>query len=48
MIARITTVSFKGVEAIRIAVEVQISAGLPAFKIVGLPEKSGHRKWRTR
>lgn len=40
MIARITTVSFKGVEAIRIAVEVQISAGLPAFKIVGLPEKA--------
>ena len=40
MIARITTVSFKGVEAIRIAVEVQISVGLPAFKIVGLPEKA--------
>ena len=40
MLSRITTVSFKGVEALRVAVEVHISSGLPAFKIVGLAEKA--------
>ncbi len=40
MLSRVTTVSFKGVEAQKISVEVHISAGLPAFKIVGLAEKA--------
>ena len=40
MLSRITTVSFKGVEALKVAVEVHISAGLPSFKIVGLAEKA--------
>ena len=40
MLSCVTTVSFKGVEAQKIAVEVHISAGLPAFKIVGLAEKA--------
>ena len=40
MLSRINTVSFKGVEASKVTVEVHITAGLPAFKIVGLAEKS--------
>ena len=40
MLSRITTVSFKGVEALKVAVEVHISTGLPSFKIVGLAEKA--------
>ncbi|MBO4675486.1 MAG: YifB family Mg chelatase-like AAA ATPase [Elusimicrobiaceae bacterium] len=40
MLSRIATVSFRGVEAQKIAVEVQISSGLPCFKIVGLAEKA--------
>lgn len=40
MLSRVTTVSFKGIDALRITVEVQISSGLPAFKIVGLADKA--------
>ena len=40
MLSRVTTVSFQGVEAQKITVEVQISSGLPCFKIVGLPDKA--------
>lgn len=39
MIARISTVSFQGVDVLDIDVQVQITNGLPAFHIVGLPDK---------
>ena len=40
MVARIKTVSFKGVDVLDIDVEVQISSGFVAFTIVGLPDKA--------
>ena len=40
MVARIPTVSFQGVDVKAIDVEVQISSGLVAFNIVGLPDKA--------
>ncbi len=40
MVAHIKTVTFLGTEAIAVDVQVQISAGMPAFTIVGLPDKA--------
>lgn len=40
MTAHISTVSFQGVEAVPVDVQVQISSGLVAFVIVGLPDKA--------
>lgn len=40
MVARINTVAFNGVETQPVDVQVQISNGLPAFTIVGLPDKA--------
>ena len=40
MIARINTVAFQGVEVRPVDVQVQISSGMPAFTIVGLPDKA--------
>ena len=40
MVARITTIAFSGVDVQSIDVQVQISNGLPAFTIVGLPDKA--------
>ncbi|MCC0055395.1 MAG: YifB family Mg chelatase-like AAA ATPase [Rhodobiaceae bacterium] len=40
MATRVTTVAFEGVEARRVDVQVQISAGLPKLTIVGLPDKA--------
>jgi len=40
MVARINTVAFHGVDVQPIDVQVQISAGMPAFTIVGLPDKA--------
>lgn len=40
MVARINTVAFHGVEVQAVDVQVQISNGLPAFTIVGLPDKA--------
>lgn len=40
MNSRITTVAFYGIEAVQIDVQVQMFNGLPAFNIVGLPNKS--------
>ncbi len=39
-VARTHTVAFEGVEARRVEVQCAISAGLPAFAIVGLPDKA--------
>lgn len=40
MIARVNTVAFQGLTALDINVQVQMSAGLPSFTIVGLPDKA--------
>ncbi len=40
MVARINTVAFNGVEVQSVDVQVQISNGLPAFTVVGLPDKA--------
>ena len=40
MIARAFTVAFEGVEARPVEVQCAVSAGLPAFAIVGLPDKA--------
>lgn len=40
MVARVNTVSFQGIDVRPIDVQVQISSGLPAFTIVGLPDKA--------
>ncbi len=40
MVAKINTIAFSGVDVQSIDVQVQISNGLPAFTIVGLPDKA--------
>jgi magnesium chelatase family protein len=39
-IARIRSFAFSGIEAVPVEVQVQISGGLPAFLVVGLPDKA--------
>lgn len=49
MVARIRTVAFQGVEVLGIDVQVQIAGGLPAFVVVGLPDKAvGESRERVR
>jgi magnesium chelatase family protein len=49
MISRITTFAFEGVEARPIDVQVQLTGGANAFKIVGLPDKAvGESQERVR
>ena len=49
MFARVTTVAFEGIEARPIDVQVQIGPGLPAFIVVGLPDKAvGESRERVR
>ena len=40
MVARVNTVAFHGIEVIAVDVQVQMAAGLPAFTVVGLPDKA--------
>ncbi|MGE4063885.1 MAG: YifB family Mg chelatase-like AAA ATPase [Rhodospirillaceae bacterium] len=40
MVAHINTVAFSGIDVLPIEVQVAISGGLPAFAIVGLPDKA--------
>ncbi|SHJ00331.1 magnesium chelatase family protein [Shimia gijangensis] len=40
MVARAYTVAFEGVEALTVEVQCAVSPGLPAFSIVGLPDKA--------
>jgi magnesium chelatase family protein len=40
MIQRVATVAFEGIEARAVDVQVQVAPGLPAFSIVGLPDKA--------
>ena len=48
-LARISSFAFSGIEAVPVEVQVQISSGLPAFLIVGLPDKAvGEARERVR
>ncbi len=40
MVAHVNTVAFHGVDAIEVEVQVQMAGGLPAFTVVGLPDKA--------
>jgi magnesium chelatase family protein len=40
MAATVATVAYLGLEARAVEVQVQLSSGLPAFIIVGLPDKA--------
>src|SRR6201987_906042 len=40
MVARVWTVAFHGVEVIEVETQVTIVSGLPAFTVVGLPDKA--------
>ena len=39
-LARINTVAFEGLEARRVEVQCAITPGIPAFAVVGLPDKA--------
>src|SRR5499426_1355463 len=40
MVQRVSTVAFEGIEARAVEVQVQVAPGLPAFHVVGLPDKA--------
>ncbi|NNF78808.1 MAG: ATP-binding protein, partial [Rhizobiales bacterium] len=40
MTSHVATVAFRGIDAVPVDVQVQISSGLPAFTLVGLPDKA--------
>ena len=40
MVTKVQTVAFQGIEAVLVDVQVQIAPGMPAFLIVGLPDKA--------
>src|SRR5690242_13755737 len=40
MVARVRTVAFHGVEVVDVETQVTIASGLPAFSVVGLPDKA--------
>jgi len=40
LVARIRTVAFLGIDALEVEAQVTIAAGLPAFLVVGLPDKA--------
>jgi len=40
MVAQVNTVAFEGISVLDVNVQVQVSSGLPAFTIVGLPDKA--------
>jgi len=40
MVARVNTVAFQGIDVVDVDVQVHIGGGLPAFTIVGLPDKT--------
>ncbi len=40
MVARVHTVAFSGIEVLDVQVQVSLTGGLPAFTIVGLPDKA--------
>ena len=40
MVARVGTVAFQGIDVLDVAVQVQMANGMPAFSVVGLPDKA--------
>ncbi|WP_413204568.1 YifB family Mg chelatase-like AAA ATPase [Rhodospirillum sp. A1_3_36] len=49
MVARVNTVAFQGIDTLEIQVQVSMTNGLPAFTIVGLPDKAvGESRERVR
>ncbi len=49
MTARVGTVAFQGIDVMPVDVQVQMSAGLPTFTLVGLPDKAvGESRERVR
>ncbi len=49
MVARIQTIAFQGIEVQPVEVQVQTAGGLPAFIVVGLPDKAvGESRERVR
>ena len=49
MVARVRTVAFHGIEVIEVDCEVSVVSGLPAFTVVGLPDKAvGESRERVR
>lgn len=49
MVARIGTVAFEGISVVDVDVQVQTASGLPAFTVVGLPDKAvGESRERVR
>jgi magnesium chelatase family protein len=49
MVVRIRTVAFEGIEVVPVDVEVAMASGLPAFNVVGLPDKAvGESRERVR
>lgn len=49
MVSEVNTVTFNGISTVDVKVQVSISPGLPAFNIVGLPDKTiGESKERVR
>lgn len=40
MVARVNAVAFQGIDVLDVDVQVQMSSGLPAFSLVGLPDKA--------
>jgi magnesium chelatase family protein len=40
LVARVRTVAFRGIEAVDVEAQVTLTAGLPAFTVVGLPDKA--------
>src|SRR5581483_6144076 len=47
--ARVNTFAFSGIDAVPVEVQVQISSGVPAFLVVGLPDKAvGEARERVR
>ena len=40
MLARINTIAFNGLSTLDVDLQLKISAGIPAFNIVGLPDKT--------
>jgi magnesium chelatase family protein len=49
LVARVRTVAFQGIAAVDVEAQVTITAGLPAFTVVGLPDKAvGESRERVR
>ncbi|MBC8338688.1 MAG: YifB family Mg chelatase-like AAA ATPase [Alphaproteobacteria bacterium] len=49
MVARVKTVAFQGIDVLDVDVQVQTTSGLPAFTVVGLPDKAvGESRERVR